>query len=105
MTRRNVLPAINALIALAVVSATAAGEDARGLAAGCAGCHGTNGHASAGMPVLAGHARGMLGQRMRAFRDGRAVGTVMPQLAKGYTDAEIDALDAWFAAQRRTPAR
>ena len=57
------------------------------------------------MPVLAGQARGIVGQRMRAFRDGRAAGTVMPQLARGYTDAEIDALDAWFAAQPRTPAR
>jgi cytochrome c553 len=105
VTRCRVLPAISALIALAVVSATASGEDARGLAAACAGCHGTDGHASAGMPVLAGHERGTLGQRMRAFRDGRAVGTVMPQLAKGYTDAQIDALDAWFAAQPRTPTR
>ncbi len=39
---------------------------------------------------------------MQDFRSGARNGTVMPQLAKGYTDAQIDAMAAWFAAQ---PAR
>jgi cytochrome c553 len=40
---------------------------------------------------------------LRAFKAGERPGTVMPQLAKGYTDDEIDALAAWFAA--REPSR
>lgn len=40
---------------------------------------------------------------LRAFKAGERPGTVMPQLAKGYTDAEIDALAAWFAS--RKPSR
>jgi cytochrome c553 len=38
---------------------------------------------------------------MRDFRDGRKPGTLMPQLAKGYTDAQIDAMSAFFAAQKK----
>ena len=36
-----------------------------------------------------------------AFRDGRRESTVMQQIAKGYSDAEIQALGAWFARQAR----
>ena len=41
---------------------------------------------------------------MRAFRDGKRPATVMHQIAKGYTDAQIDAMAAWFAAQKRWEA-
>jgi cytochrome c553 len=32
---------------------------------------------------------------------GALAGTVMPQLAKGYTDAELDAIARYFAATER----
>jgi cytochrome c553 len=38
---------------------------------------------------------------MRAFRDGKRPATVMHQIAKGYSDAQIESLAAWFAAQKR----
>jgi cytochrome c553 len=37
---------------------------------------------------------------MQDFKAGRRTGTIMPQLAKGYTDPQIEALAAWFAAQK-----
>jgi sulfide dehydrogenase cytochrome subunit len=37
---------------------------------------------------------------MRDFRDGKRPSTIMQQLAKGYTDAEIDAAAAYLAAQK-----
>jgi cytochrome c553 len=37
---------------------------------------------------------------MKAFKDGRREATVMHQIAKGYSEAEIAALAAYFAAQR-----
>lgn len=77
--------------------------DARELAAGCAGCHGTGGRAVAGMPVIAGTPAPAMRARLLEFRDGRRAGTVMPQLAKGYSDAEIDALAAWFATSPAAP--
>ena len=75
----------------------------RNLAAGCAICHGTQGNALPGAPVipLAGLPRDHIATQMRAFRDGSRSATVMHQIAKGYTDAQIDAMAAWFAAQKR----
>ena len=67
---------------------------ARDWAAGCLGCHQPAGGT---IPRLHGQSRDELAAKFRSFRDGRQPGTVMPQLAKGYTDAQIDAIAAWFA--------
>ena len=75
----------------------------RNLSAACANCHGTNGNASDGMPALAGKPRAYLAQTLKDFRDGRRSGTIMPQLAKGYTDAQIEALADYLSAQKATP--
>jgi cytochrome c553 len=77
-------------------------DGARNLAAPCAICHGTDGRAVTKDAVpLAGLPREHIASQMRAFRDGQRPATVMHQIAKGYTDAQIDALAAWFAAQQR----
>lgn len=86
------------------VAPTALAQDnaTRNMAASCAICHGTNGKAVTGDVVsLAGRSRDQIASEMRAFRDGQRSATVMHQIAKGYTDAQIDALAAWFAAQKR----
>ena len=93
-----------ALLAVACVglaaTAHAADEDARALAAGCASCH----RASERIPpALAGQSREALVKKLRAFRDGARDGTVMPQLVRGYTPTQLDAVAAWFAAQRPPP--
>ena len=86
----------------AAVSANAQ-ENGRNLAATCAICHGTEGKVAPGAPVipLAGLSRDQIAGQMRAFRDGQRPATVMHQIAKGYNDAQIDAIAAWFAAQKR----
>ena len=53
-----------------------------------------------GMPSLAGQQRAYLTQQMQDFRAGKRTATIMHQIAKGYTDEQIDALAAYFAAQR-----
>jgi cytochrome c553 len=92
-------------VALALAPLAAAAQDpaGRNLAAGCAICHGTQGKPVAGAPVvpLAGLPRDHIATQMRAFRDGKRPATVMHQIAKGYTDPQIDAMAAWFAAQKR----
>lgn len=92
-------------LAHAIAAGPALAQDtrARNLAAGCAICHGTDGRAvkDGGFAPLAGLERGYLVEQMRAFRDGRRPSTVMQQLARGYSDAQIEQLAAWFAAQRR----
>ena len=94
---------IFAAAALAAVPALAQDAQSRNLAAGCAICHGTEGRPVKDSPVipLAGLPRDHIATQMRAFRDGKRPATVMHQIAKGYTDPQIDALAAWFAAQKK----
>jgi len=74
----------------------------RALAATCANCHGTDGNAVQGqpMPRLAGLQKTYIVEQMQAFRDGKRPATVMHQLAKGYSNEQIDTLAGFFAAQK-----
>jgi cytochrome c553 len=91
------------LLAVLFVTPAAHAQDtpARNLAAGCAICHGTDGR-SIGKDIvpLAGLPREHIASQMRAFRDGQRPATVMHQIAKGYSDQQIDAMAAWFASQK-----
>jgi cytochrome subunit of sulfide dehydrogenase len=94
--------ALAASLAAAAFSAHAQ-ENPRNLASPCAICHGTQGTPAPDAPLipLAGLPQDHIATQMRAFRDGKRPATVMHQIAKGYTDAQIDAMAAWFAAQKR----
>jgi cytochrome c553 len=95
---RVLLAAILASVALGAQ----AQDRARQLASACAICHGTDGQAVTKEVVsLAGRPRDDIAAQLRAFRDGQRPATVMHQIAKGYTDGQIDALAAFFAAQKR----
>jgi cytochrome c553 len=88
---------------LCAAPAAAQETEARNLAAACAICHGTGGRPAPNAPLipLAGLPRDHIATQMRAFRDGRRPATVMHQIAKGYTDVQIEAMAAWYAAQKR----
>jgi len=75
---------------------------ARNLAATCANCHGTNGRAvqSAGNEELAGVPKDKLMQKLRDFRSGAKPATIMHQISKGYTEAQLELIAAYFAAQK-----
>jgi cytochrome subunit of sulfide dehydrogenase len=75
----------------------------RSLAATCAACHGTAGRAveGAAVPGLAGLPAAYLAENMKAFKSGTRMATVMPQIAKGYSDAQIEQLAAYFSAQTK----
>jgi sulfide dehydrogenase cytochrome subunit len=75
----------------------------RSLAATCANCHGTDGRAVAGSSVLplAGLDKSYLVEQMKAFKSGARPATVMHQISKGYSDAQIDILAGYFAAQKK----
>jgi cytochrome c553 len=71
------------------------------LAATCAQCHGTEGRAPAGAlaPALAGRPEALLRERLDEFRAGTRAATVMTQLARGYQEAQLRRLAAYFAAR------
>lgn len=93
-----------ALLLLAA-SAQAQGQDAlyvRSLAATCAACHGTDGRVVGdAMPALAGQSREALATKLRAFRAGAQPSTIMTQLSKGFSEAQVDQLAAYFSAQKQ----
>ncbi|MDI9332072.1 MAG: class I cytochrome c [Alphaproteobacteria bacterium] len=73
----------------------------RSWAAGCANCHGTNGRAEPGMVALAGASKDDIVKKMQDYKAGRLPATLMHQLAKGYSDEQIEAIAAFFAAQKK----
>jgi cytochrome c553 len=73
----------------------------RSWAAACANCHGTNGQAQPGMASLAGVNKDDIVKKMLDFKAGRKPATIMHQLAKGYSDDQIQAIAAYFAAQKK----
>ena len=95
-----------AAIALAVCSVRVAiGADAnastgRDIAANCTNCHVTDGRSRGAIPAIAGQDKAYLVQQLKDFRDGKRPSTIMQQLAKGYSDAQIDAAAAYLASQK-----
>jgi sulfide dehydrogenase cytochrome subunit len=93
------------IIGLGIIAASAAVSaappTAEMLSNACAGCHGTNG-ASAGpsMPSLAGQNKVAFVEAMKLFKTGERPSSVMGRLAKGYSDAEIEAMADFFAKQK-----
>jgi sulfide dehydrogenase cytochrome subunit len=92
---------VSAVVSLYAIAAAAQPVDpnlARSVAATCANCHGTNGVTRGGTESLAG--KDDIVRKMQEFKAGTRPGTIMPQLAKGYTDAQIELAAGWFAAQK-----
>ena len=110
--RTAVMVVVRASVAMLLAACAAAGAaraadeipaGAR-LAASCTGCHGTNG-ATVGdaLPSLAGQPKAVLLANLKAFKSGDRPATVMTQLAKAYSDTELEQLAAFFA-ERAAPA-
>ena len=88
-------------LATVAQSAPITPAQARSWAAGCANCHGTDGKAQPGHESLAGVAKEDIIKKMQDFKAGRKPATLMHQLAKGYSDEQIEAIAGYFAAQKK----
>lgn len=69
--------------------------------ANCFNCHGTDGRGHSTIPPLAGLTSSYIIEQMNEFKAGTRQATLMHQLSKGYTDAEIASAAAYFAAQKK----
>lgn len=73
-------------------------QEAAVLAATCFNCHGAEGAGLGAMPAIAGIPAAQLVAMLNAFKANEVPGTtVMGRLARGYDDAEIAAIAAYFA--------
>jgi cytochrome subunit of sulfide dehydrogenase len=75
-------------------------NNARNLAAACANCHGTDGRSQGGVPPLAGQDKSHMLQQLQDFKAGKRPSTIMQQLAKGYTDEQLESIAGYFSAIR-----
>jgi cytochrome c553 len=92
----------------ALLCAPAEAQDpnaARSLAATCFTCHGSDGRSVGGIPPgLAGRDKAELLQALKDFQSGKRPATIMHQHAKGYTDAQLEAIAGYFAGVKAGPA-
>ena len=80
-------------------SAAAADETApANLANACAGCHGTDGMSPGPTPAINEISEEDMIALLQAFKNDEVSATMMNRIAKGYTDAEIQAIGAYFAS-------
>ena len=77
----------------------AAGEPPAGAVA-CSGCHAVSARVVTPVPRIIGLDRAVIVKAMQEFRSGQRPSTVMNRIAKGFTDEEIQAIAAWYAAQK-----
>lgn len=61
------------------------------LAATCANCHGTNGVSvpDVSVPKINQLSESVMYERLMEYKSGKREGTIMPQLAKGYTEEQL----------------
>lgn len=72
----------------------------------CAGCHGPNGNTTGpATPSIAGMATEYFIDSMTAYREGTRASTIMTRIAKGYSDAEIEAMAKFFAGKKFHPLK
>jgi cytochrome c553 len=75
----------------------------RTTAAMCASCHGSDGRTVEGsaIPALAGMPKDDMLLQMKAFKEGARPATVMHQISKGLTDAQVNTLANYYANIKR----
>lgn len=71
------------------------------LAATCANCHGTNGREALGLGILplAGRPASWIQAQMDDFKSGRRPATIMQQIARGYSERQIEQIALWLEVQ------
>lgn len=69
----------------------------------CVACHGPAGNSSqAGIPSIAGQPKQFLTSALYQFREGKRKNPQMSPMAADLSNADMNALAAWFSAQKRS---
>jgi sulfide dehydrogenase cytochrome subunit len=90
----------------AVVEPTGPMATAKMLVDTCAGCHGTNGNSvGPASPSIAGMDPIVFVDMMNAYKSGDTYSTIMGRIAKGYDDAELQAMGEYLHQQTFIPVK
>lgn len=86
------------ILAFAPTGASAENMNPELLTGGCVVCHGPDGKSQGHISSIDKLSAKDMGNRLRAFRDGKRAATIMDKIAKGFTDAQIDVISSHFGA-------
>ena len=100
MNGTRVFTAAAVVLALTGPASAAGPADAPAGAASCSGCHPSARWVDTTVPRLVGRDAAVILAAMQGFRSGQIASTVMDRIAKGFTDDEVRAIAAWYAAQK-----
>jgi len=100
MKRVTLLAVLAISLGLAAQAQASTLAKAQYLSATCANCHGTNGKSNGGQASLAGYDKAKFLATMKDFQAGKRPATIMHQLSKGYTDAQLEVMATFFANQK-----
>ncbi len=103
MKQSSVLQTALLICGLAFSAASFAGSGPSGAMLGntCAGCHGTNGVSNGpAAPSIAGLDYDYFVEAMNEFKEGGRNATIMTRIAKGYSEADIEAMSKYFSDKK-----
>ncbi len=95
--KRFVILLVSLLAVPALASAASITVPGPALAQACAACHGPGGRSQGAIPALDRLSPQDFRAAMRAFRTEERRGTVMNYIAKGLSEADVEAVAAYFA--------
>lgn len=88
------------LAAMLLVPGAAAWAEPPPGASSCSGCHALRPEVVTVVPRLNARSAAELAGQMQAFKSGQRPSTVMGRIAKGFSDAEAQAIAEWYAAAK-----
>jgi cytochrome subunit of sulfide dehydrogenase len=91
---------VGGALAGAMVCATALAADAPPGATSCSGCHSATATDTSTPPGLVGRDPAKIVAALQEFRSGQRKGTIMDRIVKGFTPEEVQAIAAWYGAQK-----
>jgi cytochrome subunit of sulfide dehydrogenase len=83
-----------------LLPAAAIAADAPPGALSCSGCHSPNATDTSMPPRLIGRDSAKTVAALQEFRSGQRAATIMDRVVKGFTPDEIQAIAAWYGAQK-----
>jgi sulfide dehydrogenase cytochrome subunit len=89
-----------ALAGASLLPAAAIAADAPPGASSCSGCHSPSATETSTPPRLIGRDPAKIVSALQEFRSGQRAATIMDRVVKGFTPEEIQAIAAWYGAQK-----